>query len=205
MVRYHETKPSDKDLIPVWHDDKMPALRGFMDGIVHKVKLRGRNGQSEGAYIEKVTREAELFESACIEYLLRKLNPLAKELTAARKAAAAPLPDAGPQDTRNAPNTATARAIRSHAAQVAAAKEARDAARAKADELNEDMLNWVEWCSNRIGQGYQQLNISLARYCKAIRFTPVQQEIPALKPHFNAEEICTRFNLHRKDKKEEAA
>lgn len=204
MVRYHETKHSDKDLIPVWHDDKMPALRGFMDGIVHKVKLRGRNGQSEGAYIEKVTREAELFESACIEYLLRKLNPLAKELTAARKAAAAPLPDAGPQDTRNAPNTATARAIRSHAAQVAAAKEARDTARAKADELNEDMLNWVEWCSNRIGQGYQQLNISLARYCKAIRFTPVQQEIPALKPHFRAEDICTRFDLH-KDKKEEAA
>ena len=204
MVRYHETKHSDKDLIPVWHDDKMPALRGFMDGIVHKVKLRGRNGQSEGAYIEKVTREAELFESACIEYLLRKLNPLAKELTAARKAAAAPLPDAGPQDTRNAPNTATARAIRSHAAQVAAAKEARDTARAKADDLNEDMLNWVEWCSNRIGQGYQQLNISLARYCKAIRFTPVQQEIPALKPHFRAEDICTRFDLH-KDKKEEAA
>lgn len=67
------------------------------------------------------------------------------------------------------------------------------------------MLNWVEWCSNRIGQGYQQLNISLARYCKAIRFTPVQQEIPALKPHiFKAEEICTRFDLH-KDKKEEAA
>lgn len=205
MVRYHETKPSDKDLIPVWHDDKMPALRGFMDGIVHKVKLRGRNGQSEGAYIEKVTREAELFESACIEYLLRKLNPLAKELTAARKAAAAPLPDAGPQDTRNAPNTATARAIRNYAAQVAAAKEAQEAARAKADELNEDMLNWVEWCSNRIGQGYQQLNITLARYCKAIRFTPVQQEIPALKPHiFSAEEICTRYDLH-KDKKEEAA
>lgn len=204
MVRYHETKPSDKELIPVWHDDKMPALRGFVDGVVHKVKLRGRNGQSEGAYIEKVTREAELFESACIEYLLRKLNPLAKELTASRKAAAAPLPDAGPQDTRNAPNTATARAIRSHAAQVAAAKEAREAAQTKADDLNADMLNWVEWCANRINQGYQQLNISLARYCKAICFTPVQQEIPALKPHFRAEDICTRFDLH-KDKKEEAA
>ena len=186
MVRYHETKPSDKELIPVWHDDKMPALRGFLDGVVHKVKLRGRNGQSEGAYIEKVTREAELFESACIDYLLQKLNPLAKELTAARRTADAPLPDTGPQD-------------------VAAAKEAREAAQTKADELNEDMLNWVEWCSNRIEQGYQQLNISLARYCKAIRFTPVQQEIPALKPHiFSADEICRRFDLH-KEKKEEAA
>lgn len=205
MVRYHETKPSDKELIPVWHDDKMPALRGFVDGVVHKVKLRGRNGQSEGAYIEKVTREAELFESACIDYLLQKLNPLAKELTAARRTADAPLPDTGPQDTLNAPNTATARAIRSYAAHVAAAKETREAARAKADELNEDMLNWVEWCSNRIEQGYQQLNISLARYCKAIRFTPVQQEIPALKPHiFSADEICRRFDLH-KEKKEEAA
>ena len=205
MVRYYETKPRDKELIPVWHNDKMPALHGFMDGIVHKVKLRGRNGQSEGAYIEKVTREAELFERACIDYLLQKLNPLAKELTAARKAAAKPLPDTSPKDTRNAPNTATARAIRSHAAQVAAAKEARESAQTRADELNEDMLNWVVWCSNRIAQGYQHLNISLARYCKAICFTPVQQEIPALKPHiFSAEEICQRFDLH-KDKKEEAA
>lgn len=174
MLVYPKTHTNKKKEIPVWKEDKLLRLRGFLDALVHKTDFKTQGGKTmlAGAYYVRVHRELEAFEAAQVAQLQQVL---ALKVTAL-KAAAQTAESTGTGKPRS---TAAMRAAREASAR-------RSQAAAEYKELVASICAELLRTEAEITAVYSRANASLARYSKAAKFRVLDEEIPCFMPNYSA-------------------
>lgn len=189
MITYNKRKPEAR--IPVWRNERFPRMQGLLDSILHKVVLRPAEGGDHcvGGWFERQRRSLREFESAMEQSLDQQIRPtLEAYQRACRAAQSGPLLPEG-----TAPrSTAQARAMRE---QARCAEQARQAA-GTAASLRGELTVMIAETDRTIRRAYEAADVAAARYAKATRFHPLEQEIPRFgPPAFDPQAFAERIGL----------
>lgn len=181
----------------------LPGLHGFLDGVCHKVTLKGAGGQAEGGYIEKLKRECLLFENQTVMLLNQTIAPMVERLTQLRSISPpVECPSASEGDTSS---TAAVRKAMKDKKKYDEEYQQYAAAVKEIQAISSNIQVEIAQADSIVNGTYLKANIVLAKYCKGTSFSVVQQQIPTLYPSYFSKQILSivnRFGITL-DKKQE--